>query len=52
MAAPTTCAFCKHTYVNPCDDVRKASCQNFLHLQRRPAKKQASPAKAKKGKKR
>lgn len=33
------CAFCHHHYINPCDDVRKATCQNWLHLQEQPTKK-------------
>lgn len=50
------CAFCKHWYINPCDDERKASCANYLHLtttKPKIARVKLNPptkAKAKKGK--
>jgi hypothetical protein len=27
------CTFCHHPYINPCDDTRSTSCQNWLFLQ-------------------
>lgn len=29
------CAFCKHFYINPCDDKTKEKCPNYLFLQSR-----------------
>lgn len=33
------CAFCKHSYLNPCSDKTKDSCPNFKHLQSKGKKK-------------
>lgn len=29
------CAFCKHTYLKPCDDKAKDKCPNFLFIQQK-----------------